>query len=211
VILRKLLGSKRVGQTLYNTLYKHDLGAWDRLTFPHYYLKTLVEQGRIRPCRAVDLGCGSGGNAVYLAENGFEVTAVDWSRNALDKGRRRAEAAGVEVDFVADDLLDLSAVRGQFDLVLDGGTQLPLFEQTRYWDSVLPLMRPGSEFVLFCLEWPLRWWEKLLPVPWAFQPGEVQRQLGRRFDIERFHASERIDYSRFPAGEAVYLMNRRAN
>jgi SAM-dependent methyltransferase len=70
--------------------------------------------------RALDLAAGEGRNAVWLAERGWSVTAVDFSRVGLDKGRRLAAARGVEarVDWVVADLDDYQPAGGAFDLVL---------------------------------------------------------------------------------------------
>lgn len=59
---------------------------------------------RIPRGRALDLACGAGRNALFLAANGFEVDAVDISDVALDLGRRRARAAGLRVNWIEQDL-----------------------------------------------------------------------------------------------------------
>jgi SAM-dependent methyltransferase len=67
----------------------------------------LVQELRgLPPGRALDLGSGEGRNAVWLAEGGWKVTAVDFSPVALDKARRLAQARGVTVDWVLADLRD---------------------------------------------------------------------------------------------------------
>src|ERR1035437_2138035 len=69
---------------------------------PRSELVELVRTGRLEPCRALDLGCGSGANAVFLAKHGFEVTGVDFAAAALDKADRLAKAAGVDVVWIRD-------------------------------------------------------------------------------------------------------------
>lgn len=70
------------------------------------------------PGRALDLGCGEGGDAVWLAEHGWQVTAVDISQTALDRAAADARARGVadRIDFVRHDLPD-TFPEGLFDLV----------------------------------------------------------------------------------------------
>jgi SAM-dependent methyltransferase len=70
------------------------------------------------PGRALDLGCGEGRNAVWLAERGWRVTAVDFSAVALDKGRGLAQARGVGVDWVLEDLRGYRPEPAAYDLVL---------------------------------------------------------------------------------------------
>ena len=70
------------------------------------------------PGRALDLGAGEGRNAVWLADRGWEVTAVDFSAAGLDKGRRLAGARGLAIDWVHADLRDYQPGEGSFQLVL---------------------------------------------------------------------------------------------
>jgi SAM-dependent methyltransferase len=76
------------------------------------------EVADLRPGRALDLGAGEGRNAIWLAERGWRVTAVDFSGIGLQKARRLAEARGVEVNWTEADLRNYSPGRGAFDLVV---------------------------------------------------------------------------------------------
>jgi 2-polyprenyl-3-methyl-5-hydroxy-6-metoxy-1,4-benzoquinol methylase len=74
---------------------------------------------RLLPGRkALDIASGEGRNSVFLARNGFSVTAVDISDIGLSKGRIRAEEADVEVDFQQVDL-DGFQITGEYDLVIN--------------------------------------------------------------------------------------------
>jgi len=70
------------------------------------------------PGRALDLGAGEGRNAIWLAERGWHVTAVDFSDIGLQKARRLAEARGVEVDWIEANLRSCQPERAAFDLVV---------------------------------------------------------------------------------------------
>lgn len=72
----------------------------------------------LSPGRALDLACGEGRNALWLAQRGWQVTAVDFSEVALDKGRERAAKDGLELDWLAADLTVYVPEPGGFDLVL---------------------------------------------------------------------------------------------
>jgi SAM-dependent methyltransferase len=76
----------------------------------------LVEAAALPPGNALDLACGAGTNAIWLARNGWRVTGVDWSEVALAKARSRADAAGVRVEWIEADLLDWQPTAA-FDLV----------------------------------------------------------------------------------------------
>jgi SAM-dependent methyltransferase len=85
----------------------------------------VAEVGELPPGRALDLACGEGRNAVWLAERGWQVTGVDFADVALTKARNLAAARAVEVDWVQADLLAYSPERRGYDLVLLFYVQLP--------------------------------------------------------------------------------------
>lgn len=78
-----------------------------------------------RAARVLDLGCGDGRNALFLAEHGFDVTAVDISENAIDKVRRLAREKGVNInarvqdmrEYVFTNVLDLIISHGNLHLI----------------------------------------------------------------------------------------------
>ena len=86
---------------------------------------TLVEQLQgLSPGRALEIGCGTGGNAIWLAEQGWTVTGVDYSDVAIGRAKRRADERGVSVDFVVGDASTYQP-DGQYDLVTSFYIQLP--------------------------------------------------------------------------------------
>ncbi len=194
-------------KTFYNTIYRHFRAPWD--IGPRKELVELVESGRIKPCRVIDLGSGTASNCVFLAQHGFDVTGVDFAQAAVELGHRRAAEAGVNVNFIHDDLTNLRRVNGIFDLLVDYGTLDDLKPKQRelYLRNILPLTRPGSLFLLYCFEWTPRWWERPFFYSLACEPGEIEKRFGPFFDIQVYTRS--VDYSQFPAGQAVYLMTRR--
>lgn len=90
---------------------------------PNVFLARFVDG--LRPGRALDLACGEGRNAIWLAEQGWEVTGVDYSPVALSKARDLATARGVDVQWVEADLLDYRPPAATFDLVAVLYLQLP--------------------------------------------------------------------------------------
>ena len=68
--------------------------------------------------RALDIACGEGRNGIFLAQNGFQVTAVDISQRGLDKGGSRAAELGVRVDFVQADL-ESYRLEGNYHLMIN--------------------------------------------------------------------------------------------
>ena len=108
-----------------------------------------AEAGGLEPGRALDLACGEGRNAVWLAERGWQVTAVDFSDVALGKGARLAESRGVEVDWVVADVLEYAPDPGAFDLVVVLYLQLPNEQFVRALRHAADAVAPGGTlFVL---------------------------------------------------------------
>jgi len=106
----------------------------------------MVEGGILKPARILELGCGTGANAVYLARRGFEVTAVDSSPTAIERARTRAEQAGALLRIVLADVFEFAETAGTFDLVFDAGfyhfaRQVDL---SRLLDLLWRVTHPGS-------------------------------------------------------------------
>jgi cyclopropane fatty-acyl-phospholipid synthase-like methyltransferase len=139
-------------RAFYNTAYRFGRMPWE--IGPRTELVGLVESGRLRPARAVDLGCGTGANAVFLARHGFDVTGIDFAPAALAKARAAAASAGVRVRFVVDDLTRLRHRFEPFDLLVDYGSfdDLSARRRDRYVANVLPLAAPGARFLLWGFE-----------------------------------------------------------
>jgi cyclopropane fatty-acyl-phospholipid synthase-like methyltransferase len=196
----------------YEILYRYFRAPWD--IGPRQELVDLVRSGRIKPGRAIDLGSGTSSNVIFLAQHGFQAVGIDYALAAVEKGRRMAERAGVQAEFLVDDLTDLRQVRGTFDLLVDYGTldDLTPPDRDRYLRNVLPLAHPGSQFLLFCFEWTPRWWERLLFKisffgAMALAPGEAESRFSHWFDIETI--ARQVDFREWPPGYAVYLMTRK--
>jgi SAM-dependent methyltransferase len=87
-------------------------------------LRTLVEGNDALPAgAALELGCGTGDCSIYLAKHGWQVTAVDYVAQALDKARAKAKAAGAVVKFARADVTRLSSagLGDNFGLIVDNG------------------------------------------------------------------------------------------
>ncbi len=197
----------------YQLGYKYFRMPWDM--GPREELVQLVEEGRINPCNAIDLGCGTGSNAVFLAQHGFNVTGVDFASSAIEKAKRKANTAKVDVEFVVDDLTNLQKISGTFDFLVDYGAldDLTPNNRDRYVKNVQLLTHPGSRFLLWCFEWPLRWWERLVRSvsigAISLEPGEADKRFNEHFLIERIAGNTEPDYKSWPPGFAAYLMTRK--
>ena len=105
----------------------------------------LVEQAAgIPPGRALDFACGEGRNAVWLAEQGWTVTAVDFSTVGIMKGRRLATERGVEVEFIEADVVEWTPPARAFDLVVVMYLHLPADERRRAFGHAADAVAPGG-------------------------------------------------------------------
>ena len=85
------------------------------------HLAWVIREHGIAPCAALEIGCGTGTNAVWLAGQGFSVTAADVAGEALQRARARAAAANAECRFVLGDATTLSFEGGPFAFAYDCG------------------------------------------------------------------------------------------
>ncbi|MRG92169.1 class I SAM-dependent methyltransferase [Polyangium spumosum] len=119
---------------------------WD-IGRPQADIVALAEAGGFRG-DILDVGCGPGDNAIFLAARGHVVTALDMVENALVKARARAAEKAVSVQFVQGNALELVMLGRTFDTVLDSGL-LHVFGsemRARYVESLAHVVRPGSMY-----------------------------------------------------------------
>ena len=139
----------RPDSLFYRLAYRLGRPRWDTAE-PRPELEGLLP-GR-RPGRALDLGCGTGTDAIYLASHGWEVTGVDFVPEAIATARTRARAAGSTASFVAGDATRLrqAGVSGPFDLMMDIGCYhaIPARLRDAYAAEVAAVARPGADFYL---------------------------------------------------------------
>ena len=100
----------------------------------------------------LDIGCGLGDNAIYLAKNGHRVTGLDISPTALITAERRAHDAGVDIKFAVADSTKLDGYTDAFDTVIDSGMFHCLDDDGKrsYAAAVHRATRPGATLLLSC-------------------------------------------------------------
>jgi SAM-dependent methyltransferase len=107
----------------------------------------VAEVAGLAPGRALDLACGEGQNAIWLASLDWEVTGVDYSEVAISKARARAERDGVRADFLCADLVTYEPQRGAFDLVIVLYLHIPADERGAVLERAARALAPGGTFV----------------------------------------------------------------
>ncbi|MBI5030353.1 MAG: class I SAM-dependent methyltransferase [Chloroflexi bacterium] len=101
--------------------------------------------------RALDLGCGTGTNSIYLASQGYQVVGVDFSSKAIASARFKAKREQLAIDFHVADVTHLEFLNEPFDYVLDIGCLHAIDEtgRTRYAEHIARLTQSGSVFMLY--------------------------------------------------------------
>jgi SAM-dependent methyltransferase len=108
----------------------------------------VAEAAELEPGRALDLACGQGRNAIWLATRGWEVTGVDFSEVAVVKALARAERDALPATFVCADLLDYEPDAGAYDLVLLLYLHVPESTRRHVLAKAASAVIPGGTFIL---------------------------------------------------------------
>ena len=155
---------------------------WDT-GYPSTELQRVVRALQMVPCRALEIGCGTGTNSVWLAQRGFDVTGLDLSATAVEQARARASAAGVTARFLQADVLAAPDLGGPFGFFFDRGCYHAVRREnpTGYAEPVHPLLAPGAVGQVLAGN------AKEAAAPGQGPPSvsedEIRAELGRRFTI----------------------------
>jgi SAM-dependent methyltransferase len=123
---------------------------------PPVQLTELIEQEKLKPCRVLDIGCGTGTSVVHLATRGFDAFGLDISRVAIRKAKNKAARHHVNCRFYRLDFTDpkelASAGLPAFDLLMDNGCyhSLSPTDRSRYAGSLLRVSHVGTSYLLWC-------------------------------------------------------------
>lgn len=113
---------------------------------PNRFLPGLVDD--LPAGRALDLACGEGRNSVWLARQGWIVTGVDFSAVGVEKGRRLAADAGIEVEWLVDDVTTWPGRPAAYDLVIVFYVQLPAADRAAMLRTAALALAPAGRFVM---------------------------------------------------------------
>jgi SAM-dependent methyltransferase len=127
------------------------LTPWD-IGGPQPVVQQLVAYGAIRG-EVLDPGTGPGYHAIHYASQGYSATGVDGSPSAIERAKRNAERAGVQVDFQVADATRLDGFEGRFDTVVDSAFYHVFLgdegTQTRYAQALHRATKPGARLFMF--------------------------------------------------------------
>jgi len=123
------------------------------LTEPPELLVAAEETGKIKACKTVDLGCGAGNCAIWLARQGFDVTGMDISENAIGLAHQLAKEKRISCRFVVVDLIDdMSDYHECFEFAYDWELlhHISPEDRTAYIQNVHKILRPNGIYFSVC-------------------------------------------------------------
>jgi SAM-dependent methyltransferase len=189
----------------YERAYRSGTSArWDTGVTPPEVVSAL---DRLEPGRALDLGCGTGTNVIYLVQHGWFATGVDFSAHAIESARRKSEWVS-GATFYEGDVTRLSelGIDGPFDFVLDIGCYhgIPRNRQEAYAHGVARVTRPGALLLMFAFGSGPVWLRHLFGGRRTREP-EIRRRFGGAFELQN------VELGKEPPGAAYYSLVRRSS
>jgi len=188
-------------QRLYERAYRRRKTPWDTGIPPPELVEVVEGPNALEPGRALDLGCGTGTNVIYLVQHGWTAVGVDFASHAIESARRKADwvsgATFVEGDVTRSSEL---GVEGPFDLVLDIGCFHSVGPSRRdaYVREAARVTRPGSVMKIFAFGPRLK-----LPGTHRTREPEIRRRFAGAFELER------VQPGSHPPGAAWFSLRRR--
>ena len=195
---------------LYDTMYRLGVAPYDTRR-PCRQLVDLIDSGRVAPCRTLEIACGTGTNAMFLAERGFDVTAFDYSSQGIDVARSRAAERGLRVDWRVDDARTMERIEGDYGLILDCGSLSDIghADRMRAWAQMDQRLARGGSFLHWGFESEPRWY-----IPWtlpyarmSLRPNEIRERFAAAWEIEELAVVRAGPF----VGFGCYLLCRRAD
>ncbi|MGZ4932199.1 MAG: class I SAM-dependent methyltransferase [Halobacteriota archaeon] len=184
---------------LFDAAYE-GVAPWD-IGRPQRKIMQLEEEGEITGA-VLDVGCGTGENALYLAARGHEVWGVDFTPRAIETARDKATQRHLSVTFLVQDVLYLDTLGRRFDTVIDSGLFHALSDEERpyFARSVAIVLRRGGTYFMLCVS-------ELQPGtygPRRVTQAEIRETFARGWRVNYIKAA-RMENTRQPKGTPAWL------
>jgi ubiquinone/menaquinone biosynthesis C-methylase UbiE len=166
---------------------------WD-IGRPQGEFVKLADEGRITG-DVIDLGCGTGENAIMFAARGNRVIGIDSAPLAIAKARAKAKERGSSAKFVVADAMDLASLEVSFDVATDCGLFHTFSDRERgvFAKSLWRILKPGGKYYMLCFS-------ELEPADWG-----GPRRVTKDEIVKTFHAGWRVDSITNARFEAFHL------
>ena len=168
----------------YRLMYRLGFAPWERRNVPELWRPLFEGPDAMEPARALDIGCGSGRDAVHLAGHGWQVSAVEFVDKALARAKQRAAEEGVEVQWVKGDVGELGrlGLEPGYDLLYDFGCIQGLPDAARQGAAagMTELASPGARLLLLAFKAGRR-----MVLPRGMDTTHVLDLLGTGWELQR--------------------------
>jgi SAM-dependent methyltransferase len=179
---------------------------WDSGVSPPELVSVVEGPRSLAPEKALDLGCGTGTNCIYMAQHGWEVTGVDFVPRAVAQARRKADAAGAVARFVVGDVTRLAelGLGTGYKLLLDLGCfhSIPEGRRDDYVRGATVVAKPEATLLMFCF---VRRGDPRRLGPRGVARGEVAQRFGSGWEM----AGEEVGRPALGSDTAWYRLRRR--
>jgi 2-polyprenyl-3-methyl-5-hydroxy-6-metoxy-1,4-benzoquinol methylase len=138
-------------EKIYRTIPPEEI-PWNSET-PPGILVNLVASKKLKPCKVIEFGCGTGNYVLYLSDNGFDASGVDISEAAIEIAKKSASKKGVDCKFIATDVLgDMTEIQDTYDFVYDWEVLHHIYPQDRekYINNVYRLLNRHGLYLSVC-------------------------------------------------------------
>ena len=194
----------------YKLMYRFGIAPWEWRDVPQTWKPLLEGANAPQPGRALDVGCGTGRDAVYLSKRGWRVTGLDFAADALAKARQRATDEGAEVEWVQGDVGRLGELGREpgYNLLYDFGCVQGLSDEARQGAArgLTSLAAPGASLLFFAFRAG-----RHIFLPRGMNQSDVVALLGGGWDLEQAQsvADDRMPGFVRRADPTVYRLRRR--
>jgi len=194
----------------YKLMYRLGIAPWEWREVPETWQPILAGPDALEPGRALDIGCGTGRDAIYLSKHGWRVTGVDFAEDALAKAREHAANEGVQVEWIQGDVgrLDQVGLEPGYTLLYDFGCIQGLPDAARQGaaNALTRLAAPGASLLIFAFKAG-----RHILLPRGMNQEDVVALLGGGWDFAEALRAKEDRMPRFVsrAGPTVYRLTRR--
>jgi SAM-dependent methyltransferase len=196
----------------YRLMYRFGIAPWEWRDIAGTWQPILERQTALEPGRALDVGCGTGRDAVYLTKHGWRVTGLDFAEDALAKAKQRASDEEVQVEWIQGDVgrLDQLGLEPGYTLLYDFGCIQGLPDAARQGaaNGLTRLAAPGASLLMFAFKAG-----RHILLPRGMDQGDVVGLLGRGWDLADALSVRDERMPRFVgrAAPTVYRLTRRGD